>query len=152
MNHLASGIANATIRIAGVWPLYGLTGMPSGIFTDAIEYEALPALIADLIPGYDDTFDHSEIEWDEVLDAALNNGLHDGVLLLAERPEYDPLPSITPGAPRACKFSWGVTTARLFYGTTLNTAIQQAIDWGEEQWAIACAPEDAAPAEQGEVA
>jgi len=152
MNPFASGIANATIRIAGVWPLYGLTGQPSSVFTDAIEYEALPAEIADLIPDYDDTFDHADIDWDMVLDAALNKGLHDGVLLLAERPVYEPLDNATPGKPRACSYSWGFTAGRLFYGSSLNDALRQAINWGEAEWASACAPEDAAPAEQGEVA
>lgn len=121
---LAEAVFHSTIRIVGIWPLFGLTDQPSRVFTDAIEYTDFPPELAELVHGYSDEFDHNDVDWEDVIArAALRR--RNGYLLVADHPVY------TKGVAGGASFSWGHYTSELFYADTVDEAITKAASWGD---------------------
>jgi hypothetical protein len=126
---LAKGIFDSNVRIVGIWPIFGLSEIPSDVFIEALEYDALPAEIEALIPDYAG-IEWDEIEWEEFACECFNKGMM-GYLLKADCPVF------TKQGESSASFSWGHWRSNVFYGEQPNELIAQAIAWGHSQYEAA---------------
>ncbi len=139
---LGSAFFDSGARIAGMWPIWGLTDVAPDAFKDAIEFGKLPDELIALIP--DDAKDGDDIDWDQVdwsefAGDASWKGLN-GYIVAGEHPV------LTATSSKSASCSWGHYHTRVFYAETADAAIRQVIDWAGQLFADATAafPADAA--------
>lgn len=119
-------LGNSHIRVAGIWPLAGLTDQPPENFIDAADCTRLPPPFCDLWARYGGTED-DEVQWDELISEALNAGVA-GFFGVAHCPRF----KATGGG--GCSYSWGYYRYDLFFAETIDALVDQMIAWGQSEW------------------
>lgn len=119
-------LANSHIRVAGIWPIAGMTDHPPETFIDAADCTRLPPPFAELWSRYSGT-DDDEILWEELLGEAIGYGIK-GFFGVAHCPRF----RATGGG--GCSFSWGHYRYALFFAETIDALVDKMIAWGQSEW------------------
>lgn len=139
MNYqIASAISDAGIRIAGIWPIAGLTESAPDEFTKAIDGLPLDDNAANILG----CASGSECDPDMVDFGSLTERIFDrnefGYFGLIDCPVY----KAHPGGGASC--SWGYYRQCLFYDASLEKLLERAVSWGKDQFKAAVAKKGAA--------
>lgn len=125
-NDIHTRLANSHIRVAGIWPLSGLTYDPPDNFVDAAEFTRLPSPFAELWTRMGASHG-DEVDWEALIGEALCEGIS-GFFGVAHCPRF----TATGGG--GCSFSWGHYRYDLFFSGDLDTLLDAMIAWGQSEW------------------
>lgn len=129
---LAERLFDSSVRIAGMWPIQGLTYALPRFFEDAVEDRGLPAEIAKFVHGYDPEDELDGDEFSEAMGDAFCKDMF-GFLILADCPVY------TATSSTSASSSWGCWRSQMLYGATAEDALAAACNWGEQEFKDATA-------------
>lgn len=129
---LATRLFDSSVRIAGMWPIHGLTDALPSYFEDAVEDRPLPPEVAAMIHGYDPEEELSGDDFAEAMGDAYCDGKF-GFIVLADCPVY------TATSNESASSSWGHWRSKLIYGESAEAALIAACEWAEGQFHSALA-------------
>jgi hypothetical protein len=126
----AEKLSGSGVRVAGIWPILGLTDALPRAFETAIEGRPLPAEIAALIPNYDPDEEVDGDSFSEAMGDAYWKGMF-GYIVAADCMSY------TATSPSSAECSWGRYRTKLFYADTVEAALSLAMEWADQEFKTA---------------